>query len=107
MNYHRNIKNYFAAKKNIINYQDNNDTFIYNLKNKSMANWKKQTKANAVPFEFKNFLDDLINFIDFKKELFSMFKKGYYKEDIVKILMITKSQYENAMFRYKKIFLDT
>ncbi len=50
MNYHNNIKNYYEAKKNIINYQDKNNYFIYNPKNKLMADWLKEYRGKAIPF---------------------------------------------------------
>ena len=59
MDYHYNIKNYYRAKKNIIKYQEAGDVFVFNPKNKKMANWSKQTKAKAVPFVSEKFLNDV------------------------------------------------
>lgn len=57
MDYHYNIKNYYAAKKNIIKYQGENDIFIFNPKNKKLVEWSKNTKAKTVPFTSESFLD--------------------------------------------------
>jgi len=59
MDYHYNIKNYYSAKKNIIKYQEAGDVFVFNPRNKKMANWSKQTKAKAVPFVSEKFLNDV------------------------------------------------
>lgn len=50
MNYHGNISEYYKAKKNIINFQDKNDYFIYNPKDKILNRWLKDTKAKPIPF---------------------------------------------------------
>ena len=59
MDYHYNIKNYYEAKKNIIRYQDKEDIFVYNPKNKKMSVWLKQTKAKALPFIKEKFIAGL------------------------------------------------
>lgn len=58
MDYHRNIKNYYAAKKNIIKYQQKEDILVFDPKNKKMASWAKDTLAKKVPFATKIPLDD-------------------------------------------------
>ncbi|MCX6721480.1 MAG: UDP-N-acetylmuramoyl-L-alanine--D-glutamate ligase, partial [Candidatus Staskawiczbacteria bacterium] len=50
IDYHYNIKNYYAAKKNIVKYQQEGDAFIFNHKNKKILAWTKDTKAKPVPF---------------------------------------------------------
>ena len=57
MDYHHGIKNYYTAKKNIIKYQEPWDFFIFNRNDKKMADWTKQTRAKAVPFVSKKFLN--------------------------------------------------
>jgi len=59
MDYHYNIKNYYAAKKNIIKYQSPGDLFIFNYKNKKMENWKKDATAKLVPFASENVIAGL------------------------------------------------
>jgi len=61
MDYHSGIKNYYDAKKNIINFQNKNNIFVYNSDNKKMTDWAKESKAKAIPFASKNFLDG-VNF---------------------------------------------
>ena len=50
MDYHNGIKNYYQAKKNILNYQDKGAYFIYNPKNNEMTSWLKNYKGIAIPF---------------------------------------------------------
>lgn len=50
MNYHGNIKNYYSAKKNIINFQKENDIFIYNDQDSQLRLWARTSQARAVPF---------------------------------------------------------
>jgi len=50
MDYHGSIKNYYGAKKNIINFQNKDDYFVYNPKSKEMAGWLKNYKGRAIPF---------------------------------------------------------
>lgn len=56
MNYHYNIKNYYAAKKNIVKHQSKGDIFIYNQKDKKISSWK--TEAQCIPFASKIPLED-------------------------------------------------
>jgi len=51
MNYHGGIKDYYRAKKNIINYVRPNDYFIYNPKNKILSDCAKQINCQVLPFE--------------------------------------------------------
>ncbi|MFH0854416.1 MAG: UDP-N-acetylmuramoyl-L-alanine--D-glutamate ligase [bacterium] len=50
MNYHNGVKNYYEAKKNIINFQDKNGIFIYNGKNKILNNWAKKMNSKFIDF---------------------------------------------------------
>lgn len=50
MNYHGNIEKYYAAKKNIINFQNAGDYFVYNSKNKILCDWAKKIKSDKVVF---------------------------------------------------------
>ncbi|MEK7541070.1 MAG: UDP-N-acetylmuramoyl-L-alanine--D-glutamate ligase [Patescibacteria group bacterium] len=50
MDYHESEKLYYEAKKNIINFQNSSDFFIYNPKNKKLVNWAKGSNAKAIPF---------------------------------------------------------
>ncbi len=58
MNYHGNVKNYFAAKKNIINFQNQNSFFVYNPKVRELKEWGSKIKAKAMPFKMSLPLKD-------------------------------------------------
>jgi UDP-N-acetylmuramoylalanine--D-glutamate ligase len=47
MNYHGGEKQYYEAKKNIINSQSLDDYFIYNDADKKLQSWAKSAKANS------------------------------------------------------------
>lgn len=51
MDYHKGLKNYFKAKKNIINFQNKDNYFVYEAKNKKMVSWLKDYRGTPVPFE--------------------------------------------------------
>ena len=57
MDYHRGIKNYYEAKKNIIKFQNKNNVFVYDSDNKKMADWAKTAGAKKVTFADEKFLD--------------------------------------------------
>ncbi|MFZ2192821.1 MAG: UDP-N-acetylmuramoyl-L-alanine--D-glutamate ligase [Candidatus Moraniibacteriota bacterium] len=46
MNYHGSVEKYYAAKKNIINFQNREDHFVYNGKNKELKKWAKKTNTD-------------------------------------------------------------
>jgi UDP-N-acetylmuramoylalanine--D-glutamate ligase len=48
MDFHGSIEKYYAAKKNIINFQDAKDAFVFNGKNKELKKWSGT--ANAKDF---------------------------------------------------------
>lgn len=50
MNFHGNVEKYYEAKSNIVKFQQENDTFIYNGKDRILAKWKKSTSAKALSF---------------------------------------------------------
>jgi UDP-N-acetylmuramoylalanine--D-glutamate ligase len=50
MNYHGSLKNYYEAKKNIINFQKTADFFIYNAQDKNLKKWAKTACAQLIPF---------------------------------------------------------
>lgn len=50
MNYHGGAEKYYEAKKNIVAFQNNNDYFVYNKKDKKLAAWAKSAKAKPIPF---------------------------------------------------------
>ena len=50
MDYHGTVDNYYGAKKNIVNFQQNGDVFVYNPKNKKLISWLKGLKSKSVPF---------------------------------------------------------
>jgi UDP-N-acetylmuramoylalanine--D-glutamate ligase len=60
LNYHRNLKNYYNAKKNIINFQNQNDYFVYNQNNKIMTDWLKDYKGKAIEFTESNLKSNLL-----------------------------------------------
>ncbi|MEK7658299.1 MAG: UDP-N-acetylmuramoyl-L-alanine--D-glutamate ligase [Patescibacteria group bacterium] len=57
MDYHSGIENYYEAKKNIINFQNKKDLFIYNQKNKELKKWASSCMAKAVPYTSEILLD--------------------------------------------------
>lgn len=60
MDFHDNLQNYYNAKKNIINLQNENNYFVYNPNNKTMVTWLKDYKGNVVPFSKKPLVSNLI-----------------------------------------------
>ncbi len=60
MDYHGNVKNYWQAKKNIINFQNIENSFIYNPKDKEQLKWLKDYKGKAIPFSTKTLKSNLI-----------------------------------------------
>lgn len=60
MDFHGNVKKYFEAKKNIINHQKKSNYFVYNQKNKIMAQWLKGYQGIAVPCIKKHFKTHLL-----------------------------------------------
>lgn len=50
MDYHRGTKNYYGGKKNIINFQQKNNAFVYDPKNKLVVSWLKNYNGKAVVF---------------------------------------------------------
>ena len=59
MDYHSGAKNYYKAKRNVIKFQNKNNVFVYNPKNKKLCQWAKETKAKAIPYIYiaENFLN--------------------------------------------------
>ncbi|MBU2505043.1 MAG: UDP-N-acetylmuramoyl-L-alanine--D-glutamate ligase, partial [Candidatus Omnitrophica bacterium] len=58
LDYHSDIEKYYNAKKNIINFQEKDDFFIYNPKYKRLATWAKKSRSKAIPFNQKIPLND-------------------------------------------------
>jgi len=50
MDYHLGVENYYNAKKNIINFQNHKDIFVYNPKYKKLVSWAKNSSSKPVPF---------------------------------------------------------
>ena len=50
MDYHKGLKNYYSAKKNIINFQSKDNYFIYNPENRELSQWLKAYQGKAMPF---------------------------------------------------------
>ncbi len=50
MDYHNGIENYHLAKKNIINFQNQKDVFVYNQKYKKLVLWAKKAPSKTIPF---------------------------------------------------------
>lgn len=50
MDFHGGIKNYYEAKKNIINFHNKDNYVVYNLENKVLKTWLKEYRGTAVPF---------------------------------------------------------
>ncbi|MSU60638.1 MAG: UDP-N-acetylmuramoyl-L-alanine--D-glutamate ligase [Candidatus Staskawiczbacteria bacterium] len=57
MDFHGSLKAYYEAKKNIINFQNPENFFVYNQKS---AGWLKNYKGRAVIFSAKKFESNLI-----------------------------------------------
>ncbi|OGZ73662.1 MAG: UDP-N-acetylmuramoylalanine--D-glutamate ligase [Candidatus Staskawiczbacteria bacterium RIFCSPLOWO2_01_FULL_40_39] len=49
MDYHGGLENYYDAKKNIIRFQNKNNSFVYHPKNKEIKKWLKGYHRKAVP----------------------------------------------------------
>ncbi len=60
MDFHGGLKNYYNAKKNIINFQNKNEHFVYNPKNKEVTSWLKDYRGKAIEFTKDNFESNLI-----------------------------------------------
>jgi UDP-N-acetylmuramoyl-L-alanine---L-glutamate ligase len=54
LDYYKNFKEYFSAKKNITLYQNKNNYFIYNKENKDIRALARETKAKKIPFSLKD-----------------------------------------------------
>lgn len=64
MNYHGNVEEYYKAKQNIINFQNEQDFFIFNPQNKKLRLWAKNSKAKSIPFIAQTKInDDEVNLI--------------------------------------------
>ncbi|MFH0856325.1 MAG: UDP-N-acetylmuramoyl-L-alanine--D-glutamate ligase [bacterium] len=50
MNYHGGVEEYYKAKRNIINFQNERGFFIFNPKDKKLALWEKNSKSQTFPF---------------------------------------------------------
>ena len=50
LDYHKSLNNYYQAKKNIINFQNENGFFVYNPDNKESVKWLKDYKGNKIAF---------------------------------------------------------
>jgi len=59
MDYHKNVKDYYKAKKNILNYQQQGDFFIFNPKNKTMSSWREHTRATGLEFAPEEFINGI------------------------------------------------
>jgi len=60
MDYHGDAPRYYNAKKNIINFQKESDTFVYNQKNKIVKGWLKDAKAKVGEFSKLKFSSKLL-----------------------------------------------
>lgn len=59
MDYHQGIKNYYYAKKNIINFQNAKDIFVYNQNDKNLVSWTKEARAKSIPFANADLLENI------------------------------------------------
>ena len=62
MDYHSTLKNYYAAKKNILKFQEKEDVFVFDPKNKRALGWANEeaTKAKKVFFAGDDFLNNIV-----------------------------------------------
>ncbi len=58
MNYHGCIKEYYSAKKNIINFQNEQNFFVFNPKDMGLQGWAKESKAKNISFIEKINIDN-------------------------------------------------
>lgn len=58
MDYHGSENAYYGAKKNIINFQNSDDVFVFNQKDKRLLGWSKKSTGKAVGFSEDIPLDD-------------------------------------------------
>ena len=56
MNYHGSERNYYEAKRNIVKFQNKNDIFICDSKNKIISFWLKNIKSKVLDFAKEDFL---------------------------------------------------
>jgi len=50
LDYHKGLKNYYTAKKNILRFQLKNDFFIYNPKVELLEKWSREINSKTIPF---------------------------------------------------------
>lgn len=50
MDFHGGVEKYYEAKFNIVKFQKESDTFIFNGKDANLAKWKSRTNAKALSF---------------------------------------------------------
>ena len=58
INYHGDTENYYSAKKNIINFQNNSNWFIYNQKFPKLQNWADEATTKKIKFNVKTPIDN-------------------------------------------------
>ena len=99
LNYHGTLKNYYEGKKNIINFQNQNNFFVYDGGNKKMANWLKNYKGKLIPFSKNILLKDSEN------PLKGEHNKNNIKAAIstAKILDISKEVIKKAIKSFKAL----
>lgn len=99
MNYHNGIKKYYEAKKNLINFQNEQDFFIFNPKNKRLRLWAKNVKSKNIPF---------IERIDIDKNKIPLIGE-HNKENIkaattvAKLLKISKKDISQAIKKFNPL----
>jgi len=59
IDYHKNVENYYKAKKNMIKFQDKHDIFVYNRRYKELCQWAKEAQAKTVPYLSEKFLSKI------------------------------------------------
>jgi UDP-N-acetylmuramoylalanine--D-glutamate ligase len=99
MDYHGSVEKYYAAKKNIIKFQNKDDYFIYNSQNDKLKILAKSAKAHKLTFA-KDF-----NFKNLNTAL-----KGKHNEQnikaaiaVAKIFNISESDIKKAIAKFKPL----
>ncbi len=98
MDYHGGIKNYYQAKKNIINFQNSQNYFIYNSQVKIVKSWLKDYQGKAIQF-------NKINLNNIETKLIGEHNQNNIKAAIAfaKILNISDAAIKKAIKNFKPL----
>ncbi|HOX41048.1 MAG TPA: UDP-N-acetylmuramoyl-L-alanine--D-glutamate ligase [bacterium] len=99
MDWHGSEEAYYAAKRNIINFQDSDDYFVYNQNNGRSGEWAENARANIIPFA------DSIPLADNEIPLLGQHNRENIKAAIAtaKIFNISDSDIAAAISKFKPL----